>query len=48
MKGLCTLIGAVVVITIGSPVFVWLGTKFFLGYGTYANWVYNTLSAIGR
>ena len=48
MKSLCMFIGAVVILTIGSPVFVWLGTKCIVGYGTYVQWIGGILSGIGR
>jgi hypothetical protein len=48
MKHLATVIGTIVILTIGSPVFVWLGTKFIVGYGTYVSWIGGVLSGIGR
>ena len=46
MKPLATFIGAVVLLTIGSPVFVWLGTKFIVGYGAYVSWITRLLSSL--
>lgn len=48
MKNVCMFVGGVVLFTFGAPVFTWLGTKFFLGYDAYVNWINTTLSAIGR
>jgi hypothetical protein len=48
MKHFATVIGTIVILTIGSPVFVWLGTKFIVDYGTYVSWINSILSGIGR
>lgn len=49
MKTLATFLGAIVLMIVGAPIFVWMGSKFFNGYSGYTTWIYGTLtSLIGR
>jgi len=48
MKGIATFLGMVVLMTVSAPVFVWVGNHVVAFYGSYANWIYGLLDAVGR
>jgi len=47
VRTVITILGAIVLLVVCSPAFVWLGMRIFNGYGSYVHWVDALLSGIG-